>query len=184
MQTEEIRQALVLVDQTSQKVRRALLRDSFAPFAILWGTIWVVGFSTSALFPAVAGILWIALDIVGLVASVVLGKQYSRRVLSPNGLRLFWSWIALVGYLGLVLFLARPLPPLRADMLLVIIIMAGYVIQGIWLWRGQLIIGLVITAVTLLGGWFLPDYYLWLMALLGGGTLLGTGLYLWIVYRP
>ena len=183
-QLEDPRQALDLAHRTRERVRRALLRDAFAPFAMVWGAVWAVGFATSALYPSLAGPLWWVLDLLALLACVALGRQHFRRVSHPDGLRLLGSWVVFAAYLALLFFLAHPASPVQGSMFLVVGLMGGYVVQGLWLWRGQVFLGLFLTALALLGGWLAPGYYDWLMAALGGGALFGTGLYLWIAFRP
>jgi hypothetical protein len=56
--------------------------------------------------------------------------------------------------------------------------MFAYVVMGLWLDHFILWIGLAVTALTLVGLFFLQPYFWLWMAVTGGGMLLGTGLYI------
>jgi hypothetical protein len=59
-----------------------------------------------------------------------------------------------------------------------IVPMFAFVLFGLWIGRFLVWIGLVVTALILLGYYFLPGYfYLW-MAMTGGGTLLLSGIFI------
>jgi hypothetical protein len=56
--------------------------------------------------------------------------------------------------------------------------MFAYVVTGLWLEHFMVWLGLVVTALTVIGLFLLPSYfYIW-MAVVGGGTLAGTGLFI------
>jgi hypothetical protein len=60
----------------------------------------------------------------------------------------------------------------------VVTFMFGYAVIGLWFRLGQLVgVGVAVTASALLGYYLLPDYYYLIMAFLGGGTLVGHGLF-------
>ena len=54
----------------------------------------------------------------------------------------------------------------------------SYVIMGLWLGARFLVAGLVVAAVTLGGYFYWPEHFCGLMAVVGGGTLIVTGLWL------
>ncbi len=62
--------------------------------------------------------------------------------------------------------------------------MFAYVVMGLWFnSRFMIILGLALTGVTLVGFYLLTPYYCLWMAIMGGGTLLGTGMYIRVRWR-
>ena len=56
--------------------------------------------------------------------------------------------------------------------------MFGYVVGGLWLSRFFVCLGLAVTALTVLGLILFPEhFYLW-MALIAGGSLILSGIYI------
>jgi hypothetical protein len=56
--------------------------------------------------------------------------------------------------------------------------MFGYIAMGLWFRLPPLIgVGAAVTAIALLSYSLLPDYFYLVMALFGGGTLIGHGLF-------
>ena len=56
--------------------------------------------------------------------------------------------------------------------------MFAYVVGGLWLGRFFVWLGLGVTAVTLVSLFALPDYFWIVMAVIGGGAMLLSGLHM------
>jgi hypothetical protein len=56
--------------------------------------------------------------------------------------------------------------------------MFGYLVMGLWLGRFFLWLGLLVTATTLVGYYFVSDYFFLWMALTGGGSLIAAGVFI------
>lgn len=156
--------------------------DAGAPFLLLWGVIWVVGY----LLPVLGvrgdaqGAAWWALDLAGFAGSLLLLRRM-RRPLTYLWRGILWSWGILLAVAGALT--AAVLPRLgdgRIDgafwmaVVGVAYLQAGY-FAGPWM--------------ALLGGWLvlvaavglalpLPWYSL-LYAVAGGGGLLLAAALLW-----
>lgn len=187
---ENARESLELVEDTTTRLRRAIAASYASGLLILWGLIWVIGFASVHFLPRRAGHIFTALDLVGLVGTVLLIMRWPRTG-SVRGAgttvvlrRMCVFWALLFAYALAWIVLTSPLDGLQLCVFLCTVGMFGYTVIGLWsggffmLW-----LGLAVTALTLIGYYVLPDYfYLW-MSPMGGGALLGTGLYIRIRWR-
>lgn len=178
----EAEEALDAIQSTMNKTRRAISSSGSHAFLILWGFIWLSGFMSSHFLPGeTAGHVWMWLDILGGVLSVVVGARMNRSVRSPaltaTGKRIGWFWLLLFFYCAAAIGVAWPLDYMKIAMLITIFAMIGWMAMGLLLSFPSMIKwGLAITALALIGYFLLPDYfYLW-MAILGGGGMIALGL--------
>jgi len=204
---EEAHAALATVQKVQERAHRTVSWG--ATYEVVWGMVWVVGFLISQFVAtgsgsgseATLGWVWGVLSFVGGGLSAGLGIYFSRqhpvRRTSGNWLespeaRVGFFFCALILYSSVLFALFVPLwlnGPTSArqygeqlSVWWVVTFMFGYAAIGLWLRLGQLVgIGVAVTASALLGYYVLPDYYYLIMALLGGGTLVGHGL-VWL--RP
>jgi len=68
-------------------------------------------------------------------------------------------------------------------MLIVLFAMIGWIAMGFLLSIAAVRLALLITAIALLGFFLLPQYFFLWMAFLGGGTMIGGGLYIILKWR-
>ena len=176
---DEAQESLAAVQQVMAQTRRAIAGGG-AFYMIIWGVVWFLGFLASQYIHTILlGWIWLALDTAGGFATWWIGRQMDRRVRTPFGSRLGWFWIALIGYTILWIGIAWPLEPTRAALMVSTTAMFGYVVMGLWLGTAAVAgVGLAVTALALLGFFLLPTYFALWMAFLGGGALIGSGLYI------
>ena len=125
-----------------------------------------------------------ARESLGAVASVLIGIRLSRRspVRAPENRklawRIFWFWVLLFAYVWLWMLFGQ-WTGLRLGAFLCTAIMFAYVVMGLWLDAMVLFwTGLAVTCMAVFAYFVLPAYFTLWMGLTGGGTLLGTGLYI------
>jgi hypothetical protein len=175
----EAEEALAAVQNVSQQMRRALNAWGFAYYLILWGIIWLIGFACSQFIGIpVVGYIWLVLDFIGVGLSWYIGAKMTRTFRSPIGARIGLFWLALVGYSLVGMWFVHPVNAREGALLLVIVVMFANVVMGIWMQPSMSWIGLFVTALALIGYFVLPNFFFILMAVLGGGSMLGTGLYI------
>lgn len=174
----EARQALAAVRAVQDRARRSLSLAGGGEILMIWGLVWLVGYLANYVtsYP-LAGRIWVAVDAIGLVATLVVVGRSQGRFADPLGPRIGALWLSLVVFAFLWLWAAAPLDGTQIGFLAATFAMFGYVVMGLWLDLVFLAVGLGVTAIAAAGFvWFRADFDLW-MALLGGGTLLGSGLY-------
>jgi hypothetical protein len=175
---DEAQESLVTIQQVMAQTRRAVA-SSGAYVMIIWGVVWFFGFLASQLIHSIlVGWIWLILDVLGSLATWIVGRKMGRRVRTSFGSRLGLFWLALIFYTALWIWIAWPLDPMRTMLLSITALMFGYVVMGLWLGTAVAWVGLAVTALALLGFYLLPAYFALWMALLGGGTMIGSGLYM------
>lgn len=178
---EEAQEALATIQQTTIKTQRTLA--SWAYYQIIWGIAWAFGFLTSQFVqPRMLIWIWVPLLVLGTVVSMIVGiyqRKRGRTVRTIHGVRLSWFFATLFCYVLVWFAIVPALGTLQLALFLVTVVMFGYVVVGIWL-RSPLLIGscIVVTLLALLGYYLLPGYFWAWETLFGGGTLIGSGLYL------
>ena len=70
---DEAAQSLKDIERTQGRSFQAYGYKSAAPFLILWGALWMVGYGTAEIAPRMANLAWIGVGVIGTVASMVLG---------------------------------------------------------------------------------------------------------------
>lgn len=180
MDEDEARQALEIVNQAMAQTRRAISRSGTGYFFLIWGFVWLAGFLGSELLAsALAGYLWLALDVFGIVSSVIVGLRLGRRVRSPegrrSGLRSLALWLLLIVYGALLYWVAEP-PAGRAVVFISLFVAFGYVVAGLSISVPLFLTGLGITVLTLLAWVFSPAYLGLSLAVVGGGGMIVVGL--------
>jgi hypothetical protein len=178
---EEARQALKDVDSISRQTRLAVQSSVVSSILMLWGTLWVVIFTSGYLnFPHGDRIAW-TLNGIGFVSTAILVARQNRQIRTEADrtfrLQLGALWAVLLVYALVLPFLLVPSWTARLALMLSII-MLGYVLQGIWI-RDRLFVflGFFITLVILAcHAWLNPRQFLLGLGILGGGALFTGGL--------
>jgi len=176
----EAQDYLATIEKVQQQTRRALGQGDAPLHLMLWGVVWLIGFSGSQYMPPqMAWKLWAVVDTIGVIGSVIIGWRMSRRLRRPgHNARIGWFWLAWMAYGAIIFGLASPEFPDVAlfTVLITIYFMLAYVVIGLWLWRPLLWIGVSVTFFALLAYFLLPAYVNIIIAFLGGGALFFSGL--------
>jgi hypothetical protein len=179
----EAEEALAAIQTMVRKTRRVISSSGAYNFLIVWGFVWLFGFTASHFTPnKTAGYIWLGLDILGGVLSAVIGIRMNRNIRSPSavasGKRIAWFWLLLFFYCIATIGVAWPVDGMELAMFIIFFVMVGWMAMGLLLSFASIWWGLVITALALIGYFFLPDiFYLW-MAILGGGGMIALGIYI------
>jgi hypothetical protein len=153
-------------------------------FSVIGGMMWLVGFlGNQFLLQDVSGWLWLVVNGIGLLLMAWLWVRLTRQghISSPVMRSIMLSWLALFVFVGLFAWLFG----LRTtqEILLVILIATGLgcTQMGLLFFYWPLcIIGVVIATVAVSAFFWIPGYFSLVASLLGGGLLIGSGL--WQVY--
>jgi len=179
----EAEEALAAIQTMMTKTRRAISSSGAYIFLIVWGVIWLLGFMGSQFLPTdIGGYAWIALDILGGILSAVVGIRMGRgvRTSSPSlsGKRIGIFWLLLFIYCIAAVAVSWPADGKQISMYIILFVMVGWLAMGLLLSFTSIWIGVIITALALIGYFLLPDiFYLW-MAILGGGGMIAFGFYI------
>lgn len=181
-------ESLDTIKDVMAQTRKSIASTQAGPLLVLWGLIWMIGFAVSHFFSDVGGITFLGLDIAGIAVTFVI-VLLSRKHIKADAIknlawRVLFFWIALSLYAGIWLLILAPSSSLRIWTFITTIPMFAYVVMGLWLESKFLVwVGIGVTVVAIIGYYMFPDIYLLWMALLGGGALVSTGMYIRIRWR-
>ncbi|MFD6320489.1 hypothetical protein [Methylorubrum thiocyanatum] len=175
------REALAAASDGQHRMRSAITYGRAGPFLVVWGIVWLIGFTLQSALPERTAAIWLTVAVLGWVVTAgltILQRQADRERGFSASLRYPLSAAVLSAYAALwqaVLLSQHPNAPA---------IYAGtvtgfaYLIGG--LWRGPLLAGLgfCVTMLFLAGFLIAPPMFLLFAALVGGGGLIAAGLLL------
>lgn len=182
MQPNDALNDLKAIRQIMERARKA--SDGFGGwFMVLWGAIWLIGFSGTHFLiqnhqEALIPWLWLPLNAGGFIASFYLGIQMSRRTQVRSSLLwksiLFW-WLALGGF-DLLLIWLLPVRGEQIPLLIILTFALGYFQFGLFIHWSISAVGVFISLTAAAAALLFPDWLNLAIAVLGGGALIGTGL--------
>lgn len=174
--------ASALADIESTAGRGRLLKGYHigGPILMVWGVVWAAGYTAMGVLPPERwGLVWLVLDTIGIVSTVLLGRR------GGNGAaRAGYGWRIMTGILAVLAFFAATYTLFRPTSLDVALaypgVVTGLIYAGIgiayaprYLW-----IGAVVFAASLVGYFVFQPWLAFWMAAVGGGALFVSGLWL------
>ena len=175
---------LKIIRRMMERTRREMGGYGGWHIMVLWGTIWFFGFLGTQFLPdAILAWLWPGLCTLGAAVSVWLGVRMGRQGGVHSSiwrLILLW-WLPLIVFAVLVAWLFRLNDGRDLTLLIVLTVAVGYFQTGVftyWVISG---IGTLIAASAVGAAVLAPEYFFLVMALAGGGGLIGSGL--WFIYH-
>jgi len=178
-------EAEAALSQIDSVTRRGMALRSYrhaGPILMVWGLIWGLGYLGMAkVAPEYWGWMWGGLDVVGVVGTLVLSSRFKP----VDGGLPGQAWRSSLGMAACVAFILAIVAVFPKTELLPYIALPGlfvgflYTVMGVVMaaWRYALI-GAVVFLATLLGYYAWPQYLAEWLALVGGGGLFLSGLWL------
>jgi hypothetical protein len=172
---QEAASALSDIDSIVRRVRQSRIYNLASLMLIMWGALAFAGYVGSYLSPRSAGYSWAAIYIVGIAGSFVISRfDQARRGVRTFDLRMLAAFALFVAF---GIFCANVLghfTPRQLGTFWPIYFMLVYTIAGLWVGTAFVAIGLGITALTLIGYFFVGEAFdLWMAFVDGGGLILG-----------
>jgi hypothetical protein len=172
---KEAASALSDINEIAHRVRQSTIYNFASLMLIMWGVLVLSGNIASYLWPREGGYIWLALNVVGLAGSFAIGIFESRRTsVHSFDLRMVAAFLLFFAFgilwsIGLGHFRPRQLGVFWPTYFMMV-----YTVVGLWVGPAFVAIGLGITALTLIGYFFVGDWFhLWMAAVNGGGLILG-----------
>jgi hypothetical protein len=166
------------IERIVLRVKQSAIYRNASVLLILWGAIVAFGYVACDLAPGSSAVVWLICQSVGLLATIGLSARFARgeeyrvdarivcAVLLFFGFGMLWSQVfGQFGPRGLSAFWAT-------------LFMFGYAVAGIWLGRAFMILGLSVTALTLVGYLGVGQGFKLYMAVVDGGGLMLCGLWM------
>ena len=174
--SKEAAETLSDVERAAKRSAEAYGYSRSSPHLILWGAIWFLGYTGSDLYPAAAGWIWLVLVLIGCAAGTLIGHT-QREAYVRRG----WHMFGLIAIAFLFVFASyavlKPTHDAQVAAYPPLIVGAIYAGLGLWLGLRFVVAGLLITALTLGGYFYLHEHFLLWMAVVGGGGLALAGLW-------
>ena len=168
--------ALSEIDSIAQRVRQSTIYDIASLIMIWWGALVFAGNVATYLWPRQAGYIWPIVNIVGVIGTFVISALVSAR----TGVRAMYGQVLLAYVLFFAFgFLCSQVlghyGPREMAAFWPIYFMLFYVLAGLWFGYAFVAIGLGISALTLIGYFFVEGaaFLPWMAVVNGGGLMLG-----------
>jgi CHASE2 domain-containing sensor protein len=178
----EAQETLASIRETEDQMRKALNASGGGYQMLIWGAIMLIGYTLNQFadripVAAIAG-TWIVLSTLGNIVSVVMSIRMARKFHSPYGARIgaMLPIFILFGIMGA--FFVHPAGPREINLLIYLLVMLWLAMMGLWVKLSMLWISLVFSGLMLFGYLVLPDYFFLWLAIVGGGAMIGSGLFL------
>ena len=171
----EASSALADIAEIGARVRQSLFYRRTSAMLILWGALTFAGYLGMFVAPSFSRYGWIAIMILGICGSVVIGMVSAKRQGVNNfSARLLVAFLVFIAF-GLIWsvalggFSARQLGAFWTSYF-----MLPYILLGLWLGWAFVAIGLSVMALTFAGYFYAGDWFpLWMAFVNGIGLILG-----------
>jgi len=162
-----------------QKRTLELVRYSYASrYQLVWGVLVALGYIAQYLRPESGISIWAAVIFAGIVGGAVFRIGRSRIRGQPADYRWVWGQVAVVAFGLLWTGVFTDATPRQLSALWPSFFMFWMVIFGIFFGRFYVILGLVVSVLTAIVYLWSGDLFLPCMAVIVGGALIASGLYL------
>jgi hypothetical protein len=174
---DEAATALGEIERTGRQTTELQVYEGAAPFFLVWGLVWVFGYTMTHFMPEYRNAFWASGVTVGAVLSIVLGQR-----LGTKG-RGFSAWRYAAISAGIAAFFALASMVLKLNVrevdAFVPLMFAGiYLAVGVFAGTRFAVCGAILAIATAVGFYNAGELFgLW-MAVAGGGVLLLTGFWL------
>jgi uncharacterized membrane protein YeaQ/YmgE (transglycosylase-associated protein family) len=171
----EAASALSDIDSVVRRVRQSRIYNIASLIMIMWGVLTFAGYLNSYLLPRSAGYGWIAVYVAGIVGSVAISAfQHVRSGVRTFDIRMLVAFLLFIAFGAFCSGVLGHLTPRQMGTFWPIYFMLVYTIAGLWVGQAFVAIGLGITALTLIGYYFIGNAFdLWMAFVNGGGLILG-----------
>ncbi|OKO78207.1 hypothetical protein AC629_30825 [Bradyrhizobium sp. NAS80.1] len=173
--SKEAAEALADIDDIVQRLRQSQLYELASLAALWWGALVFAGNVVTWLWPIYAVYAWPAVDILGvggLVAFRLLNPPQTHTAAFDIRLLLVFALFFAFGYVCTSVI--GHFGPRQLGAFWPIYFMLFYTLAGLWFGYAFVAIGLGITALTLIGFFYIGEAFpLWMAFVNGGGLILG-----------
>lgn len=173
----EAAEALRDISQAERRSSAAYGYRLAAPHLILWGVVWFIGYGLT--YARVSWTwVWLPLIAIGIAGSFWIGVR-SKVGAERRDWRYSATALAVFVFIWAIFMVLPPRTDAQTGAFFPILVSLYYAVIGIWS-RGLriLLTGAALVALTLIGFFWLQQYFLLWMAVVGGGGLILGGLWL------
>lgn len=172
--SREASEALADIHDMVGRVRQSRIYDLASQMMVMWGVLVFAGYLVTYLVPRYAVIGWVSVYVIGIGG----WGAFSAINWSKSGVRTFdlklLSALAMIIVFGVFCCVFGHFGPRQLSTFWPIYFMLFYSIAGLWFGYAFIAIGVAVTALTLVGYYYLGNSFdLWMAFVNGGGLVLG-----------
>ena len=175
----EAASALTDIERTAGRSRELKGYQIASPILMVWGVVWILGYAGMGLLPPEQwGLVWLPLDVLGIVATILLSRRGKNVARAGSGWKIAASALGIMAFMTATYLVFRPTTVEPA--IVYPGLMTGLVYGGVgiafaprFLW-----IGAAVFIASLVGFLFFQPWLAFWMAAVGGGGLILSGLWL------
>ncbi|QWG17612.1 hypothetical protein KMZ68_22030 [Bradyrhizobium sediminis] len=172
--SQQASKALAEINEIARRVRQSRIYNLASLLMIMWGGLVFAANAASFAWPRHAGFIWIAANAMGVAGSFAVSAfTYSRTGVRTFDLRMLAAFLLFFAF-GFATCALGHFGPRELGTFWPIYFMLFYTIAGLWVGLAFVVIGLSISALTLIGYFFVgPWFEPWMAVVNGGGLMLG-----------
>jgi hypothetical protein len=179
IERREAAAALDDIEQIVRRVRQSRIYNLASLMLIMWGALVFAGNIAAYLWPRYAGYIWIAVNMTGILGSFAIGAFGPARTgIRAFDIRMLAALLLFFAFGYLCTCVIGQFTPRQLGTFWPVYFMLVYTIAGLWVGYAFVAIGLCITALTLIGYFFVGDWFEPWMATVNGGGLVWGGLWM------
>jgi hypothetical protein len=178
LSSKEAAEHLLNAERTARRSAQAFGYSTSAPHLILWGFVWLIGYTACDFYPDLADEIWLGLLIAAWLVTIILCGYCRSGFDRPRVVRALGLIAAIAALIWSVFFVFHPITPAQAAVFPALLVGVIYFGLGFWIGARMIVTGAVIFGLALGGFVFMHQHVSLLMAALGGGALILGGLWL------
>ena len=174
--SKQAAESLAQAEQADRRSAQAYYYHRSSPHLIMWGAIWVFGYSATYLFPNYSNWLWAALMLGGCSGGYFIGRASAKCGNGPRAWRMFVIMLVAIFFVASTYAIMWPVHGRQLAAYPVLLTGAVYTAMGLWVGLRYVVTGMLVMALALGGYFFINDLtiLLW-MAFVGGGSMILAG---------
>ena len=167
--------ALSDIDDIVRRVRQSQIYDTASQLMMLWGALVFAGNLVTYLTPRYADYAWILVYVGGVAGSAAVSVvNRAKSGVRSFDLRIFAAYLMFFAFGFFCVNVLGHFTPRQLGTFWPIYFMLMYCMAGLWFGYAFIAIGLAVTALTLIGYYFIGVAFpLWMAFVNGGGLILG-----------
>jgi hypothetical protein len=172
--SQQAASALSDIDAIVRRVRQSRIYNLASLMIIMWGALTFAGYLATYLSPRSGYYFWIAVYLTGIAGSFVVSRlDQARKGVRTFDLRIFAAFVLFIAF-GIFCCWLGHFTPRQLGTFWPLYFALVYTVAGLWIGTAFVVIGLGITALTLIGYFLVGDAFdLWMAFVNGGGLMLG-----------
>ena len=177
--SQQASEALNDINEIVRRVRQSRIYNLASLLLIQWGVLVFAGNVMTDVWPRYGGWIWITIDAAGVVGSLAISAfNYPKTGVRTFGGRMLAAFLLYFAFGFFFSSILGHFTPRQLATFWSLYAMMTYTIAGLWFGYAFVALGLGISALTLIGYFFVGPWFEPWMAVVNGGGLVLVGLWM------